>query len=328
MLSSCNGTTAQNPPPPPVIGVSVSPTRASVLLGATQQFIATVTNTTNLSVTWNVNGIIGGNSAVGTVSLTGLYTAPQTMPQPTSVSVQAISQADATAAASAAVTVTSASAITVTIAPTTANVLLGSTQQFTSTVSNTNNTSVSWNVNGIAGGNSQVGTVSAAGLFTAPRILPQPLSVSVQAVSQADPMAIAAAAVTITSDVALSVTPASASVELGAAQAFIPHISSAGNPNSSVTWTVTGTSCTGAACGTIDTNGNYIAPGILPPSASVTVTARSVADPSKTATAPVTITSRFTFSISGPASVNSGAAANYTATLTPVVNSNPNSGIA
>jgi uncharacterized protein YjdB len=183
LLSSCNGATAPNPPPPLVIGVSVSPSSASVLLGATQQFTATVTNTTNLSVTWNVNGITGGNSTVGVISSTGLYTAPQIIPQPTSVSVQAISQADSAATSSASVTITSASAITVTIAPTTASVLLGATQQFIATVTNTGSKLVSWNVNGIAGGNSLVGTVSATGLFTAPQILPQPPSVSVQAVS-------------------------------------------------------------------------------------------------------------------------------------------------
>ena len=323
LLSSC-GVTSQNPPPPPTIGVSVSPANASVTLGSTQQFIATVTNTTNLSVTWTVNGMAGGNSAVGTISTGGLYTAPQILPQPATVTVQATSQADATVSASANVTITGGSSVTVTIAPATANIVLGAAQQFTATVGNAANQSVSWNVNGISGGNAAMGTISSTGLFTAPQILPQSPNVTVQAISQADSAASASVLLTITSDVTVSVTPPSASVELGAVQAFTSHIASAGVPNSAVTWSVAGTSCTNSACGTIDANGNYTAPGILPSPSAASVIARSVADPSKIATVPVTITSRFTLSVTGPPSVNAGAAAAYTATLIPVPNSNPN----
>ena len=283
-----------------------------------------MTNTTNLSVTWNVNGITGGNSTVGTITVGGLYTAPQILPVPASVTIQAVSQADGTTSGSAVVTIIGGSTVSVTIAPTSASVVLGATQQFSATVSNAANQSVSWNVNGIAGGNALVGTITAAGLFTAPQILPQPASTVVQAVSQADSAASASAPVAITSDVAVSVTPASASVELGAVQTFIAHIASAGNPNAAVTWTVTGTGCANSACGTIDANGNYTAPGILPSPGAVTVTARSVADATKIATVPVSITSRFTLVVTGAASVDTGATANYNATLTPILNSNPN----
>jgi len=238
--------------------------------------------------------------------------------------VQAISQADANASGSASVTIIGGSSVAVAITPAAASVLLGAAQQFTATVSNSANQSVTWNVNGIAGGNSSVGTISSSGLFTAPQILPQPATSVVQAVSQADSAASASLPVTITSDVSITVTPASASVELGSLQIFTAHIASAGNPNSSVTWTVAGAGCTNASCGTIDANGNYAAPGILPSPPSVSVTARSVADSSKGITVPVTITSRFTLSIAGPTSVNTGATANYTVTLTPIPNSNPN----
>ena len=311
-------------PPPPAIGVSVSPASASVTLGATQQFTATVTNSTNVSVTWNVNGITGGNSTVGTISAGGLYTAPQILPQPASVTIQAVSQADGTTSGSAQVTIIGGTTVTVTVAPTSANLLLGASQQFSATVSNAANQSVTWNVNGILGGSALVGTISATGLFTAPQILPEPASAVVQAVSQADSAASATVPVTITSDVAISVTPSSAGVELGAIQSFVAHITSAGNPNSAVTWTVAGIGCVTSACGTIDANGDYTAPRILPSPAAVTVSARSVADATKIATVPVTITSRFTFTVTGPASVDTGATANYIATLTPILNSNPN----
>jgi hypothetical protein len=327
LLTSCGGGGTTPPPTPPAIGVSVSPASTSVLLGATQQFTATVTNTTNLSVTWNVNGIVGGNSAVGTISASGLYAAAQILSLQASVTVQAISQVDATRSGSALVTITGGPSVTVAIAPLSASVVLGATQQFTASVTNAANQAVTWNVNGIAGGNALVGTISAAGLFTAPQILPQPASAIVQAVSVADSAASATVPVTITSDLVVSVTPPGANVELGAIQTFTPHITSAGNPSAAVTWTVAGTGCTGAACGTINASGNYTAPGILPTPALVTVTVHSVGDNSKFMTVPVTITSRFTLTVTGPASLNTSANANYIAALTPFVNSNPNLGI-
>jgi hypothetical protein len=57
-------------------GISISPATAVVPAGNTQQFSATVTGTTNSSVSWKVNGTLGGNSTVGTISGSGLYKAP------------------------------------------------------------------------------------------------------------------------------------------------------------------------------------------------------------------------------------------------------------
>src|SRR5256885_6506956 len=77
------------PPPPASIDVSVTPAAASVQTGGTQTFTAAVTNTTNKAVTWRVNGITGGNTSVGTISTTGVYTAPATVPSPAIVTVTA-----------------------------------------------------------------------------------------------------------------------------------------------------------------------------------------------------------------------------------------------
>ncbi len=62
----------------------------------TKQFTATVTNTSNTSVTWKVNGVTGGNSTFGTISTSGLYKAPINVPSPAKFSVTAISMADTT----------------------------------------------------------------------------------------------------------------------------------------------------------------------------------------------------------------------------------------
>lgn len=111
-LAGCGGVGTQSgpppgPPPPPPgndVSVSVSPTTATVTIGQTTNFSATVSNTTNTAVTWNVNGVAGGNSSVGTISAAGVYTAPGRVPSGT-VSVSATSAADTTKSASANVSV-------------------------------------------------------------------------------------------------------------------------------------------------------------------------------------------------------------------------------
>ena len=181
------------------VSVSVSPANPSVQTSATQQFTATVTGSSNTAVNWQVNGVAGGNSVTGTISTSGLYTAPSAVPSPAAVTVNAISQADTTKSASTTVTVTAPAAVSVTVSPATATLQTSATQQFTATVTGSSNTSVTWQVNGIVSGNSTVGTVSAAGLYAAPSAVPTPATVSVTAVSQADTTKSASAQVTITS---------------------------------------------------------------------------------------------------------------------------------
>ena len=81
------------------VSVSISPVSASLLTGGTQQFTATVTGSRNSAVTWSATS--------GTVSSSGLYTAPTTTG---SYTVTATSVADTTKSASASGTVTAASA--------------------------------------------------------------------------------------------------------------------------------------------------------------------------------------------------------------------------
>lgn len=87
------------------VSVTISPTSVALAPNATQQFTATVTGSSNTAVTWEVNGVTGGNSTTGTVSTSGLYTAPATVPNPANVTVTAVLQADTTKSASATVTI-------------------------------------------------------------------------------------------------------------------------------------------------------------------------------------------------------------------------------
>jgi hypothetical protein len=217
----------------------------------------------------------------------------------------------------------SPSSVAVTVVPSTASVLLGEPQSFTATVANTTNTAVSWSVNGISGGNATVGTIDASGVYTAPANLPTPASVSVQATSAADSSKNSVVLVMISSGISVSVAPQTMQVELGASRPFTATVNSAGNPNRSVTWVISSGACPGAACGTVDSSGMYTAPQVLFAPTTVSLTAISVADPSKSGTGTITVTSLFSLAVAGPSSVSAGGTAVYTATLTPAANSNP-----
>jgi uncharacterized protein (DUF1800 family) len=88
--------------------------------------------------------------------------------------------------------------ITVALSPTSVTLAPGAAQNFGATVTGSTNTAVAWSVNGIAGGNATVGTITAAGLYTAPAAVPSPATVTVRATSAASTSASAQASVTIT----------------------------------------------------------------------------------------------------------------------------------
>ena len=86
----------------------------------------------------------------------------------------------------------------------------------------------------------------------------------------------------------VTVSPASVTVQTGGAQPFAAIVSP-GGANQAVTWSVSGTGCNGANCGTISSVGMYTAPASVPNPAIVTVTATSVTDSTKSGSAMVAI---------------------------------------
>src|SRR2546422_765804 len=94
-LSGCGGS-GSVPPQQVLVRVSISPSQATVAAGANQLFFASVTGTANHAVTWKVNGTVGGDATSGTIDVTGLYTAPSTIPNPATVTAAASAQADPT----------------------------------------------------------------------------------------------------------------------------------------------------------------------------------------------------------------------------------------
>ena len=87
--------------------------------------------------------------------------------------------------------------VTVTVSPKQATVQVTQTKQFTATVTGATNTAVTWSVNNIQGGNATVGTISNAGLYTAPATVPTPGAVTIKVISVEDTTASDTATVTI-----------------------------------------------------------------------------------------------------------------------------------
>lgn len=323
---SSSGSSSPAPSPAPTVSVSVSPATAKLYFGQQQQFTATVTGTANTAVTWAVNGVAGGDAALGAISAQGLYTAPAVLHSPATVSISATSEADSSAGATASVTLESD--IQVTISPATASVTAGATQSFTAQVtgSGTPDTSVNWSLTGSAcSGN--CGTLTTSGntaTFTAPATVPSAPTVSVVATSVADPTKSATAEITITAvqtcSPAISLSPTSASLALGAQQSFTAKLCS--GPGQTVTWTIGGSGCTGSNCGTVTGTGaetaTYTAPASMPPTNPVMLVATSSADPSESASASIAIAASCSPAISVSPSASTvalGQQESFTATV-------------
>ncbi len=302
----------------PVVAVSVAPPTATLLTGGMQMFMATVTGSANTTVTWLVNGVVGGNATVGMIDAAGNYTAPASVPTPNSVTVTARSNADMTKTASATVTINAPVAVMVT--PAGVSLTLGQTQQFTATVTGTMNTAVTWTLTqGAVPCAPGCGTISAAGLYTAPAVLPAMANVTVTATSVADMTKMGSATVTIFSAVTVSVSPSSVALVVGTPQLFTATVT--GSPDTTVTWLVNGVVGGNATTGTINAAGNYTAPAVVPMPNTVTVTARSNADMTKTASATVTVNPPVAVTLApATASVPAGQTQSFTATVTGTAN--------
>jgi Bacterial Ig-like domain (group 2) len=288
-------------PPVNEVVVIISPTSASVALGQSQQFVASVTGSSSSAVTWSVDSISGGNSSFGTISSTGLYTAPASLPNPATFTITAASAQAPASSASATVTLTDG--LQVNVAPTAASVPAGGAQVFTATVSGAGSlpTTVIWSVNGVTGGNSAIGTLFAnsnnSAVYTAPTIVPNPPAVTVSATSTADSSKSGSATVTIVCANSNSILPANATVPLGQSQPFTVSLCVA--PGAAISWDVNGIVGGNATFGTIaitgPTTATFTAPQNLPSPSSFQIHAVSGA---ASAAASITLSSNIAVALS------------------------------
>ncbi len=297
------------------VEVRMAPATSSVPAGGTLQFTATAIYTTNPALTWKVNDVAGGNAAVGTITNNGLYTAPATVPSPATVTVKATSVADSSASATATVTITAPQVVAVSVSPTTADVEVSKTATFTATVTGSTNKAVTWSV---VGGDTN-GTITSAGVYTAPATVPNPATVTVKAISQADNTKSATATVTVkpapVQAVTVAVTPKTASVVTGGTQQFTATVANA--TDATVTWKVNNIAGGDVTVGTITDKGLYTAPATVP--AAAKPTARKAAGVQAGATADVTITavSNEDSTVSGTATVTISEPAPPAVTISP-----------
>lgn len=310
--------------PPATVQVSVSPTSASLLGGADQLFTAAVTGSTDPSVTWTVDGFIGGNAQVGTLAGTGTsvhYTAP--ILSGTHL-VSAVSSADPTKGAAATVSVQSQVAIL--LNPTSISLNIGGTAALAASVTGTANTAVSWFVDGIPSGNASVGTVTGSTVATYSASSTAGTH-ALMVVSAADPSRSASCTVTILAPTSATLTLSPAAISMSSSNTCTFTATLVGGSNPAVTWDVDGIPSGNAVVGLLSGTGatvTYTAPGSP---GSHTLTATSVADGTLRSSATITVLPPVTVMVS----LTPSGSANLTATgsiwLTAAVSGSANTGV-
>jgi hypothetical protein len=242
--------------------LALSPPATALPSSGTQQFQAALNSVGITDATWS--------ATQGKISTSGLFTAPS-VNVTTKVTITANRPAYHQSA-TALVTVAPAGTVAVSISPVTATLTSGGTQQFTATVINSDDTTVTWSAS--------QGTISISGLFSAPTVA-QSTVVNVTATSVADPSKSAVATVTVQPAAPISVTVSPASATVPSSGTYLFSATVRNTNNTAVTWSAT--------LGTVTANGFFTAPAVNT-NTSVLVTATSVADPTKSASATVTVT--------------------------------------
>jgi dienelactone hydrolase len=302
----------------PSVTVSVTAPATTVIAGGTVPNIVAIVghDPSNKGVTWNVSCSPG---SCGSVSLTATpsgaattYIAPPTPPSADlQVTITAVSVAKPIVSASVVITVL---AISVSVTAPASTVPAGGTvPNVVAAVNNDpSHQGVTWAI--LPCGVAQCGSLSAnASLsgapitYTAPTTPPaSDLGVTIVATSVSDTAQTGAIAITVLA-ITISISPASARIPVNATTALnkTPFTATVSNDasNQGATWTLTQgtTACSAGVCGTVTpliTTGCtptciptvYAAPPTVPASASVTLTATSVADPTKLASVTITLT--------------------------------------
>ena len=280
--------------------VTVSPNPVQVNLGAQQQFSTIITGVATSPVSWSVSSP-GCFINCGTITSSGLFTAPSSMPPSSLITVTVKVGLFPQIIGSATLTLTSTNAGgTLAVAPNSISLSAGGHQSFTATLNGVTTTAVNWSLSGVGCINAGCGTISSLGAYTAPSTISGPATVTVSANSSATGKT-ASATVTLipASAISVSVLPQTVTVNTSAQQHFTANVTNASN--SSVLW---GLSCSTFSCGSIDASGLFTAPAAAPNPNTVTVTATSLAD----------------FHTQGSATVTIGGAVTTKVTISPQIN--------
>ncbi len=216
-------------------------------------------------------------------------------------------------------------AISVSVEPAGVSIVpAGSPTTFTATVANdTGNKGVTWTVSCSASQCGQISpTATLSGMpttYTAPASAPaSDLTVTVRATSAADTSRSGSATVTVPA-ITVSIDPTSVTVQAGGMG--VPFSANANNDPSGqgVTWTISPASGAGTLIDQLPNSVTY-KPPVTPPAThlTVTITATSIADPSKSASATVSVPTEVVSVVPATATVQTGSPPqSFTATVTP-----------
>jgi len=172
--------------------VVVSPSAISLGRSQTQQFTTTISPGGG-SVSWSLS------PARGSITSSGLYTAPGDALMGERVTVTAVSAVNGSISGVAQVSLTVP--VAVSLSPSAAVTLAGTqTQQFTASVSGAVNTGVSWTLA------PPIGSITIGGLFTAPAATSSAQSINVTAVTSADTTKTASTIITVPAAVGVNPT--------------------------------------------------------------------------------------------------------------------------
>src|SRR5208337_2234035 len=255
------------------IVVQVTPATGVIRAGNQQVFNATVTGATNIAVSWSVNGIAGGNATVGTIVSNGNYLAPTNIPTANTITVNA--------------TITLGNPVPVLTSVMPTEMVVGIPFMLTLTGSGFMNGSV------VNFGSQQLTTtfvsstqLTASGTATAAQIGNVQISVTNPNPGSATSAAIAAQVVA-TSNIVVTVTPKAVTIGAGNTTQLLATVT--GTTDTDVTWSVNNIPYGNNTVGGIDGDGNYTAPNNITTLGTVTVTATSVVDTTKSGSAIITL---------------------------------------
>jgi hypothetical protein len=304
------------------------------------QFSATITGPSNTTVLWSVTGTgCGTGSPCGSINAAGLYSILPTTKVTTASgvatdTVTGTSQANPTQSESAQVSIYTPS--TVTLNPSGNSVQAVTSQAFTVTATLSpavpgQSQNVTWQLSGTGCSGAPCGSLSTAGpststVYRPPAGLPSTASIvdTLTATSVAETTQTGQSAITVTPlPVSVLISPTLQTVVASQSSPIQFTATVTGPSNTAVTWTLSGTGCSGAPCGSLSASGLYTPPGaaIANPGAIDTVTATSVADPTKSASTTVTVNDPVTISISptgvaGKLAIQIGQSQSFTSIIT------------
>lgn len=267
VLVACGGGgSSAGAPPPPAVHVEVVPATWSIYAGSSYRFTATVTGTMDQRVTWDLVEA----SAWVSVGPDGMATAGPGAQG--TFHVRATSVADASARGVATLLVQPVPA-TISVVPDYALLHAGDSLTLAATVTGSADTGVIWSVaQELPGASLSPGGVITTSAGTVGRL-------RVVATSVANPAVTATVEIDVESGVGVWLAPAAATLRAG--QSLPLAAVATGSTDHDVTWAVQET-----GGGTVTGTGLYAAP---PTPGTYHVVATSTADPTRTATAAITV---------------------------------------